>query len=110
MIIKMNDIAKVKDFYDGVMNENRVMIVRFCAEWSGSCHIMKPIFKEMSMVYGNLASFYEIDADRFPELQSELGITEIPTILVYKKGTLVAFLAGLISRDALNEKLKNVLA
>ena len=105
----MINISKLKDFYDGIRSENGSMIVRFCAEWSGPCHIMKPIFLGLSQQYGSLASFYEIDVDKFPQLQLEFGIIEIPTILFYQKGILVDSISGLISREALKEKLEYVL-
>jgi len=102
----MTIIIETKDFNQQLLNDDGLKIVRFCAEWSGPCHIMKPIYNEMFELYKNSASFYEIDIDTVPLLKTELGITELPTILFFQKGAIIDFIIGLISRESLIEKLE----
>ena len=102
----MTEITKVAVFKRIVLNGVGLRIVRFCAEWSGPCHIMGPIYEEMSVKYQNSAAFFQIDIDKVPALKKEYGITELPTILIYREGLLIDYIAGLISRKSLIEKME----
>jgi thioredoxin 1 len=70
---------------------------------------MAPIYQEMFSLYKNSASFYKIDIDKAPLLKMELGITELPTILFYKKGIVIDLTVGMISKDALIAKIEKLL-
>jgi len=101
----MINITEVEVFDRQVINGDGLKIVRFCATWSGPCQIMGPIYEEMSSVYKNSASFYQIDIDKVPLLKKEFGIIELPTILFFQNQVIIDFIIGLISREALIEKL-----
>jgi len=105
----MLDITELAVFKGQVLNGDGLKIVRFCSEWSGPCHIMEPIYEEMHARYTNSASFYNIDIDNAPLLKKSLGVTELPTILFYQKGVIIDFITGLISREALIEKLEKAI-
>ena len=104
-------MIKIKDkqtFTEKILNGTGLQIVRFCAEWSGPCQMMGPIYQEMFSMYKKSASFYRIDIDEAPLLKKEFGITELPTILFYKNGTVIDFAVGLISRDELIAKMEKL--
>jgi thioredoxin 1 len=101
----MIKITDMKAFTDKILSGSGLQIVRFCTEWSGPCQMMAPIYHEMFSMYKKSASFYRIDIDEAPLLKKEFGITELPTILFYKNGTVIDFAVGLISREALIEKM-----
>ncbi len=92
-----------------ILNGSGLHIVRFCAAWSGPCQIMGPIYEELHMLFKKAASFYRIDIDEAPLLKEKLGVTDLPTILIYKNGVVIDFITGLISRESLIEKLKNAI-
>ena len=104
-----NIMTKVKDesvFNKRVLNGAGLQIVRICAAWSGPCQIMAPIYEEMHNLYKTAASFYWIDIDEAPLLKSKLGVTDLPTILFYRKGVVIDFITGLISRELFIAKLE----
>ena len=105
----MIEITKADVFNRLVLCGEGLKIVRFCAEWSGPCHIMGPIYEEMHKKYGESTSFFKVDIDKAPQLKKELGITELPTILFYRKGVPIDFIVGFISRESFIEKLENVI-
>ena len=105
-------IIKIKEagvFERKILNSHGLHIVRFCAAWSGPCQIMGPIYEEMHTLFKTTASFYRIDIDEAPLLKEQLGITELPTILIYKNGIAIDFITGLISREMLIATLKNTI-
>lgn len=108
--IRMIKITDKKMFSEKILNGTGLQIVRFCAEWSGPCQMMVPIYMEMVGLYKKSATFYRIDIDEAPILKKEFGITELPTILFYKKGAVIDFAVGLISRDELIAKMEKLVA
>ena len=110
--VKKNIMTKIideKDFTKKILKGNGLRILRFCAEWSGPCQIMGPIYEEMFSLYKTAASFYRIDIDEAPLLKKELGILELPTILVYRNAIIIDLIVGLISRDSLIARLEKAI-
>jgi thioredoxin 1 len=105
----VDKILNKQEFNKAIVNKQGLQIVRFCAEWSGPCQMMRLVYQEMFEIYHDRVSFYEVDLDEAPLLKSELGVTELPTLLFYKDGLMVEFAMGMISRNSLVEKFENVL-
>jgi len=105
----MIKIADKGTFTEKIINGKGLQIVRFCAEWSGPCQMMGPIYKEMFRMYSNAASFYRIDIGEAPSLKKQFGVVELPTILFYKNGEQVDFAIGLISKDSLISKIEKLI-
>ncbi len=106
---KIIEIIEVADFNGEVLDSNGIKVVRFCAEWSGPCQIMGPIYAEMFSIYKNSAAFYKIDIDKAPFFKKKFGVTELPTILLFQNGDIVDFIIGLISRASLIQKLEKAI-
>ncbi|MEO5891776.1 MAG: thioredoxin domain-containing protein [Ferruginibacter sp.] len=104
----MIKITDKKAFGEKILNGTGLKIVRFCAEWSGPCQMMAPIYLEIVSIYKESASCYKIDIDEAPLLKKEFGITELPTILFYKNGAIIDFAVGLISREDLIAKMEKL--
>ena len=105
----MIKITDKKAFGEKVLKGKGLQIVRFCAEWSGPCQIMGPIYEEMFTLYKGAASFYKIDIDEVPLLKELLSISELPTIIIYKNSVIVEIVVGLIARDALIARLEKII-
>jgi thioredoxin 1 len=101
----ISKITGKKTFSEKILNVNGLHIVRFCAVWSGPCHIMAPVYEEMSMLFQHAVSFYRIDIDEAPLLKKEFAIAELPTILFFKNGIVVEYTVGLISKELFTEKI-----
>ena len=109
---KKNDMKLLKDkkgFTEEILNEKGIRVVKFYAEWSGPCQMMSPIYTELSMSYSSSVNFFSVDVDEAPLLKKELGVIELPTILFYENGTVIDFVNGMISKNALIAKLENVI-
>jgi len=105
----MIKIADNATFTEKIINGKGLQIARFCAEWSGPCQIMGPIYLEMCSMYSNVASFYRVDIDEAPLLKKQFGVVELPTILFYKNGEQVDYAIGLISKDSLISKIEKLI-
>lgn len=106
----MIKITNKTNFTEKVLNGSGLQIARFCAVWSGPCQMMGPIYEEMFERYKGKASFYKIDVDESPLLKKEMGVIELPTLFFYKNGQVIGTVTGMITRDALVEKIEGALS
>ena len=77
--------------------------------WSGSCHIMAPVLESLVGIYGRAINFHKVDIEDSPEITRQYGVREVPTFLIFNKGSLVDFAVGAMSRSDLASKLEKVL-
>ena len=61
------------------------VVVDCWANWCGVCKMMKPKYEEFANSVKNI-KFCTLDVDKAPQISSELGISNLPTIIIYKDG------------------------
>ena len=90
-----------QDEFDEVKNSD-LAVVDFSAVWCPPCKQLAPILEDVSEELSDVA-FFNIDTDKNLELAREYNITNIPAILVLKKGELVDINVGFMLKDKLVE-------
>lgn len=76
-------------------------LIDFYADWCGPCKAMAPVLEELKSRLGEKARIVKINTERNQELASQLQIRSIPTLLLYKNGTLLWRHSGTASADDL---------
>ncbi|XXG94304.1 thioredoxin trx1 [Hypoxylon texense] len=75
------------DAFKDALKENKTVMLDCFATWCGPCKAIAPILANHSKeeqfkdIY-----FAKIDVDDLPELSQELGITAMPTFMLFKDG------------------------
>lgn len=80
--------------------QNDLVLVDIWATWCGPCKLIAPLVDEISNTYQGRLSVGKLDADGSftdedgnilsnKDIISELGVRNIPTLLLYKNGELV---------------------
>ncbi len=82
--------------------KNGLSVVDFFATWCGPCRMLSPILENASEKHSDV-SFCKVDVDENYELAKSFGIMSVPTILIFKDGSLVDKSIGLISLDKISE-------
>lgn len=82
-----------------------VVLVDIWAEWCGPCKQISPIVDEISVDFKDRVSVGKLDADKNREILGELGVRNIPTILIFKNGEMVDKNVGMTSKSALEDLL-----
>lgn len=89
------------DSFEDIVKEG-VWLVDFYATWCGPCKMLGPVLEEFSKNNNVL----KVDVDQFSELASRFGIMSVPTLLVFKNGSLVKTDIGYKSLEELENLIK----
>lgn len=102
--ISPNDFATL-------LSKNSVVLVDFYAPWCGPCRAMEPSLKVLTKEFEGKVQIARINVDDSPELSSQMQISSIPLLVLFKNGKEVKRSLGLISeeeiRNLMNLGLKN---
>ena len=101
----MSEIINLnKDSFDKVTNSSeKTILVDFWAPWCGPCKALGPILEDLQNDISEKVDIFKVNVDENTDLAQEQGVQSIPTILVYKNGSLSETLVGLKSREELIE-------
>jgi thioredoxin 1 len=81
--------------------KDKTLIIDFWAPWCGPCKALTPVLEELSSEMSDSVEVYKVNVDDNTDLAQEHGVQSIPTILVYKNGSLSETIIGLKTKDEL---------
>ena len=99
------NIVHVTDasFETDVLQSDTPALVDFWAEWCGPCKMIAPILNEIADEYAGKMKICKVDVDINPETAAKFNVRGIPTLLVFKNGTVEATKVGALSKGQLIE-------
>ena len=93
-----------KESFDKVISsKEKTLIIDFWAPWCGPCKALSPVLEELSSEMSDQVGVYKVNVDDNTELAQEHGVQSIPTLLVYKNGSLSETIVGLKTKEELVE-------
>ncbi len=94
-----------QNFKAEVIDSVTPVLVDFWAIWCGPCKMIAPIIEELAKEYSGKLKVAKMDVDANPKTATDLGIRSIPTLLIFKGGTVVEQIVGAVPKRHLVDKL-----
>ena len=97
------------NFESEVVKSGTPVLVDFWAEWCGPCRLMGPILDEMAPAYAGKLKIGKLNVDENQDTPSQLGVMNIPTMIVFKNGKESERIVGAMSKSDLQKKIDKAL-
>ena len=96
-------------FNQEVLKSDTPTLVDFWAVWCGPCQMQGPIVEEIAKVMAGKAKVGKINVDENPQMAQKYGIMSIPTLMIFKGGTVVKQFMGVQSKEVLVGELNKLI-
>jgi len=91
------------NFQTEVLEATVPVVVDFWAEWCGPCRALGPVIEQLSNALGSQAKVGKLIVDNARDVASNYGITNIPTVIIFKNGEPITRFVGLTSLQQLQK-------
>jgi thioredoxin 2 len=99
------------DNYRDVVEESSVpVLIDLWAPWCGPCHLVSPALEQLANDFAGKVKLVKINVDESPSISQRFGVQGIPTLLVTRKGEVIARQTGAAPESALRIWLEDALA
>jgi thioredoxin 1 len=105
----MSDITITDANFDAtVLKSDKPVLVDFWAVWCGPCQMQGPIVEEVAKAMAGKAVVGKINVDENSNTAQKFNVMSIPTLMIFKNGTVVKQFVGVQSKDTLVSELNKL--
>ena len=90
-------------FENEVLEQTKLVLVDFWAEWCGPCKQIAPTLEELAEKYSENLSVCKVDVDANRELALQYNVRSIPSLMIFKEGEMIDSLMGAVSIEELED-------
>lgn len=92
--------------FGSIIKGDKPVLVDFFATWCGPCKMMPPILEQVHNQLGEQVRIIKIDVDKNQQLASQLNVSSVPTLAIFKNGEIKWRQPGVQQAAALVNLLK----
>ena len=96
----------MKGNFDKIISSEKPTLIDFHALWCGPCKAQTPILQELASEIKEEVRILKIDIDKNQNIAQRYNIKSVPTLAIFKKGSLVWKQSGVQSKAVLLNTLK----
>lgn len=101
----MSTIKITNDNFNNLINDEKITLVDFYADWCGPCKALSPVIDEIATEAKDInVGKVNVDAER--DLASKFGVRSIPTMIIFKGGKEIDRLVGYLPKETILEKVR----
>jgi thioredoxin 1 len=100
-------VQEVNDanFTSEVLESSEPVLVDFWAPWCGPCRQIGPVVEQLASENAGSAKVVKLNVDDAPNSAQSYGVSSIPTLMVFKGGSVVERFVGVKPKTVLQQAL-----
>jgi thioredoxin 1 len=98
-----------QSFEKDVLESTVPVIVDFWAEWCMPCRMIAPSLEALSTEMEGKVKIAKLDIEANPQTAGRYGIRSIPTLLVFKNGTVADQIIGAVPKAVIKQKIQTII-
>ena len=103
----MATVDLTMETFESTVLQDGIVLVDLWAAWCGPCRMFAPVFEAASEQHPD-ATFAKVDTEANQDLAGALGVSSIPTLMIFRDGIMLYNQAGALPAPALEDILGQV--
>lgn len=89
-------------------SHHHLVVVAFFTEWAGSVSILRTFMSQIEKDFPRIEIVW-VNVEEHPELSADLGVHQVPTVVMFRNRKMVDHISGLVSRKLIAQRIEAVL-